>query len=55
MTTGPIQVAFYTDADEDGFGDDASVEYGCTIPADKVDVGGENDDLQVRYVTSIDD
>ena len=41
-----VQVAFYTDADEDGFGDDASVEYGCAIPTDKVDVGGDCDDIQ---------
>ncbi len=35
---------WYTDADGDGWGDDATEDRGCTVPAGTVDVGGDCED-----------
>ncbi|MEC7984102.1 MAG: MopE-related protein [Myxococcota bacterium] len=37
-------VSYYTDADGDGYGDDATLETDCTMPNDTVLVGGDCDD-----------
>ena len=47
-TQGAVDVqAFYTDADDDGFGRDDSVEYACDTPVGLVAVGGDCDDMNV--------
>ncbi|MFZ5477240.1 MAG: putative metal-binding motif-containing protein, partial [Myxococcota bacterium] len=41
-------LAFYVDADGDGYGDDATLELACSEMADRVDEGGDCDDADPR-------
>ena len=40
---------YYTDIDHDGYGDDATVIWDCTQPADTVTVGGDCNDADAAY------
>lgn len=40
------EISFYTDGDGDGFGDDLSLQVGCTLPSDGVLYGGDCDDSE---------
>ena len=49
VDNGLQSAAFYTDADGDGYGDDATEVLDCTAPEGMVELGGDCDDTNAAY------
>ncbi len=49
VDNGLESTAWYVDADEDGYGDDANVVWDCTQPDGTTELGGDCDDADAAY------